>query len=90
MPSYRLVVSETKNKRDGKFIDILGHFNPSMTPIAFEYDKKKYQDWMGKGALVSEAVKKLVDGNYTYVKYKPGKQETSEKSESPAVEPQTE
>lgn len=71
LPAYRLVVSTTRDKRNGKFVDIIGHFNPSMTPVSFDYDKKKYQDWIGKGALVSDAVTRLIDGKYNYVKYNP-------------------
>lgn len=80
LPSYRVVVSQTRNKRDGKFIDIIGHFNPSMTPISFDYDKKKYEEWIKKGALVTDAVSKLIEGKYEYKAYKPSKEVASKDS----------
>ncbi len=93
LPSYRLVATQTRTKRDGKVLDIIGHFNPSNTPVSFDYDKKKYMDWVSKGAIVSEAVKKLIDGNYEYVKYSPNKDKGTEEkaaestvSESPVEE----
>jgi len=75
LPSYRVVVTQTRTKRDGKVLDIIGHFNPSSTPISFEIDKKKFQEWIEKGAIASESVKKLAEGKYEYLKYKPKKEE---------------
>ena len=63
-PSYRIVVANTKDKRNGKFLDTLGHYNPSETPVSFKYDKEKYKEWLGKGALVTDAVKNIVAGTY--------------------------
>ncbi|HAI62791.1 MAG: 30S ribosomal protein S16 [candidate division WWE3 bacterium GW2011_GWF2_41_45] len=79
LPSYRVVATQTRTKRDGKFLDIIGFYNPSTTPASFDYDKKKYQDWISKGAMVSDAVKKIIEGKYEYTKYRPGKEETAEK-----------
>ncbi len=72
-------------------MDIIGHFNPSSTPPSFEINKKKFEEWAGKGAIVSEAVKKLIEGNYEYTKYKPGKAEKKpeapKETEAPSTEP---
>jgi len=70
-PSYRVVVTKTRNKRDGAFIDIIGHYNPSDKTKEFVIDKKLYEDWVSKGAIVSDAVKKLIEGTYEYKKYEP-------------------
>ena len=72
-PSFRIVVCETRSKRDGVQKDILGHFNPSGTPVLFEYDKKGVEDWVKKGAIVSSAVKKLMEGKNQFTKYQPKK-----------------
>ncbi|MEK7595843.1 MAG: 30S ribosomal protein S16 [Patescibacteria group bacterium] len=72
-PSYRIVVCPTKSKRDGENLAILGFFNPSSTPSLFEYDKTKYLEWVKKGAMVSPAVEKLINGTYQFKKYQPKK-----------------
>jgi len=86
LPSYRVVATQTRTKRDGKFLDIIGFYNPSTVPASFDYDKKKFQEWVSKGAIVSDAVKKMVEGKYEYKKYKPGKEEEVEKTEAVAEE----
>jgi len=73
-PSYRVVVVNTRSKRDGKYIDLLGFYNPSDTSTKFTYDKKKFKGWVEKGALISDAVQKLIDGKYEYKKYEPSKE----------------
>ena len=70
-PSYRVVVSNTRNKRNGKYLDILGFYNPSDPSSKFTYDKKRYEDWIKKGALITTAVEKLVAGKYKFKKYEP-------------------
>jgi len=59
-PSYRIVVAEARSKRDGKYIESLGFYNPSTTPAGYKIDKKKYQEWLDKGAQPTEAVRRLV------------------------------
>ena len=61
-PSYRVVATTTKSKRDGKFLDIIGIYNPSDPTLAFTYDKEKYKQWLNNGAIVSNTVKELIDG----------------------------
>ncbi len=72
-PAYKLVVSNTRDKRNGKYVDILGHFNPFDPQNKFAYDKEKYEKWVKNGALVTEAVKKLMENKYEFVKYDPKK-----------------
>ena len=71
--SYSIVVSQTKSKRNGKALEVLGHFNPNVKPFEFVYDEKKLADWTAKGAQMSDAVKNLVAGTYVYTKYEPKK-----------------
>ena len=66
-----MVVSTTKDKRSGKFLDIIGFFNPSMNPVQFKYDENKFAEWRNKGALVTDAVTKLISGDLKFTKYNP-------------------
>lgn len=72
-PAFRIVVVPTRSKRDGKSLAILGHYNPSNNPVLFEYDKSELNAWVKKGATLTDAVKKLIEGKYTYTKYEPHK-----------------
>jgi small subunit ribosomal protein S16 len=88
-PAYKVVVSKTRNKRTGKYLDILGFYNPSENPDAFEIDKKKYQEWKNKGALSTEAVEKLIAGTYEYKVYDPTQEEASKESPEEESEKET-
>jgi small subunit ribosomal protein S16 len=70
-PSYKVVVSNTRDKRTGKFLDVLGFYNPSHQPALLEIDKDKVNEWKSRGALSTVAVDKLLEGKYTYTKYNP-------------------
>jgi small subunit ribosomal protein S16 len=59
-PSYRVVVADARSPRDGRFVEIIGHYNPLTNPKVFEVDDEKVRDWMGKGAQPSERVAKLL------------------------------
>jgi small subunit ribosomal protein S16 len=59
-PFYRLVVADSRAPRDGRFIEIIGHYNPIVDPVEIVVDKDKAQDWMKKGAKPSETVKRLL------------------------------
>ena len=59
-PSYRVVVADSRSPRDGRFIEILGHYNPLTTPPTVKIDREKAQSWIAKGAQPSNTVKKLM------------------------------
>lgn len=88
-PAFKIVVANTRDKRNGRFLDILGHYNPSHNPPLFSIDKDKYKEWKGKGALSTDAVEKLLAGTYEFKPYVPvrngGKKE--EKSKPAKSEP---
>ncbi|MFH1648775.1 MAG: 30S ribosomal protein S16 [Patescibacteria group bacterium] len=73
LPAYKIVVAQTRDKRNGRALDVIGHYNPSMNPESFNIDKEKYEEWKKKGALVTDAVEKLIKGEYKYVPYEPKK-----------------
>ena len=58
-PFYRLVVADSRSPRDGRFLEIIGHYNPIAEPAEIVVDKDKAQDWLNKGAQPSESVKKI-------------------------------
>ncbi|OGC48255.1 30S ribosomal protein S16 [candidate division WWE3 bacterium RBG_16_37_10] len=70
-PTYKVVVANTKDKRNGRFIDVLGFYNPHQKTSSFSIDKEKYEEWQKKGAMTTQAVEKLVSGKYNYTKYNP-------------------
>ncbi len=59
-PFYRIIVADSESKRDGKFLDILGTYDPLQDPAAIKIDNEKLQDWIGKGALPTTTVKSLI------------------------------
>lgn len=60
-PHYRIVVNEARSKRDGKYTDHLGFYNPLSDPKEFVLDQQKYQSWLEKGAQPTDTVRKLVN-----------------------------
>jgi small subunit ribosomal protein S16 len=58
-PSYRIIIAEAKSKRDGRYIDLLGTYNPMVDPKEIKINTKKYNDWIKKGAQPTETVKSL-------------------------------
>ena len=59
-PIYRVVVADARSPRDGKFIEIIGRYNPQTDPSTIELDDAKVQEWIDKGAQPSDAVAKLI------------------------------
>lgn len=58
-PSYRFVVADSRNARDGRSLDTLGHYNPRTDPIEINVDEEKARKWLSKGAQPSETVERL-------------------------------
>ena len=59
-PIYRVVVADSRSPRDGRFIEIVGRYNPQTDPSTIELDDAKVQAWIDKGAQPSDAVAKLI------------------------------
>jgi len=59
-PIYRVVVADSRSPRDGRFIEIIGHYNPLTSPPTVKIDRAKAQSWIAKGAQPSNTVKKLI------------------------------
>ncbi len=62
-PFYRIIVADSECKRDGKFLDIVGTYDPLQNPAGIQIDNDKLQDWLGKGAVPTTTVKSLIKKN---------------------------
>ncbi|MBV8149464.1 MAG: 30S ribosomal protein S16 [Candidatus Eremiobacteraeota bacterium] len=58
-PTYRFVVADAQAPRDGRFIEILGHYNPRTEPKTIVVDEGKAKEWLSKGAQPSMTVRRL-------------------------------
>lgn len=90
-PYYRVVVMDGRAPRDGRYIDLIGRYDPREEPSVIEIDAKKAVDWLKKGAQPTEAVSKLLEasGALTEFKVRAGKIHTvggpvAEEAASPA------
>ena len=59
-PRYRVVVADSRAPRDGRFIEVIGHYNPITQPPTVKIDREKASAWISKGAQPSNTVKKLI------------------------------
>ncbi len=59
-PFYRVVATESSAPRDGKFLEILGYYDPIKEPYEFKVDQEKVQKWLDRGAIPTETVKALL------------------------------
>ena len=59
-PAYRVVVADSRAPRDGRFIEIIGHYNPLTEPHTIDIDRGKAEAWLKKGAQPSNTVKHLL------------------------------
>jgi small subunit ribosomal protein S16 len=65
-PFYRIIVADSQAPRDGKFLDIVGTYDPMQNPAVVKIDNEKLDNWMKKGAKPTETVESLIR------KYVPG------------------
>jgi len=59
-PQYRIVAADARSPRDGRFIEILGHYDPRQDPSALTVDNDKAVRWLKEGAQPTERVAKLL------------------------------
>ena len=59
-PIYRVVAADSRSPRDGKFIEIVGRYNPQTDPSTIELDEEKVTAWLAKGAQPTEPVRRLL------------------------------
>jgi small subunit ribosomal protein S16 len=59
-PTYRVVIQEARSKRDGRFIENLGFYNPRTSPPTITVDAERVNYWLGKGAQPTDSVGRLL------------------------------
>ncbi len=59
-PHYRVVVANSRDWRDGRFVEVLGHYDPRRSPAVVKIDNERAEYWIGKGAKPSETVASLL------------------------------
>jgi len=59
-PYYRVVVADSRETRDGRFVEILGHYDPRRDPAIVKIDEERAKYWIGKGARATDTVRSLL------------------------------
>jgi small subunit ribosomal protein S16 len=59
-PIWRVVATDKRSPRDGRFIEVLGHYNPQTDPSTIVLDEEKVRGWIKQGAQPTNTVKKLL------------------------------
>ncbi len=59
-PYYRLVVIDQRRARNGRFLEVVGQYNPIANPVQMEVNAERAQYWLSKGALPSETVRSIL------------------------------
>ena len=60
-PFYRVVVTESRSAREGRFVEVLGSYNPRTKPETLNIDRERLAHWLKAGAKASDTVRTLVD-----------------------------
>jgi len=60
-PSYRIVVADSEMKRDGRYVERIGYYNPRIEPLEYKIDEDRALYWLSVGAQPSDAVRRLLD-----------------------------
>ena len=60
-PSYRVVVADSRSPRDGRFVEIVGHYNPRTEPITVHLHEDRVLHWLSVGAQPTDSVRKLLE-----------------------------
>jgi small subunit ribosomal protein S16 len=57
---FRIVVADSRSPRDGRFVALLGHYNPRTNPADIKVDAERARAWLAKGALPTDTVRSLL------------------------------
>jgi len=88
-PSYRIVAADKESPRDGRFLEIIGFYNPRTQPATIQVKEDRLYDWLGKGAQPSDSVIQVLKSAGTmdrYERYKKGESLEVLLNESKAAE----
>ena len=59
-PIWRVVAADKRSPRDGRFLEVLGQYNPQTDPSTIDLDEERVRDWLARGAQPSGTVKRLL------------------------------
>ncbi len=59
-PFYRIVAADSEAPRDGRFLEILGYYDPMKEPAVVKVHEEKVNYWLGKGALITDSAKAIL------------------------------
>ncbi len=59
-PFYRIIAADSEAKRDGRFLEVLGYYDPKTEPATISLDMEKVRYWLAKGAQPTETVRSLI------------------------------
>ena len=79
-PSYRVVVADQRSPRDGRFVEIIGHYNPLTNPSQITLDEERALHWLAQGAQPSESATALLKRTGIWQKAKASKPAKTAKS----------
>lgn len=68
-PFYQIVVADERCKRDGRFIDNVGTYDPNLDPAAIRLEENKALEWLNKGAQPTDTVKQLMKKSGLWAKF---------------------
>jgi small subunit ribosomal protein S16 len=85
-PSYRIVATDSRSPRDGRFIEIVGHYNPRVEPTTLVVDNDKAVAWLRKGAQPSDTVRRLLRSSGAWAQFKGEEFKGEEPAREPAPE----
>lgn len=72
-PTYRIVAADARSPRDGRFIEVVGTYDPRREPSSVTVDNDKALAWLRKGALPTERVQKLLQISGAWDEFQAGK-----------------
>ena len=59
-PFYRMVVIDSHSARDGRALEVVGHYDPKTQPETLRVDRERIEHWVGRGAQLSDTVRSLL------------------------------
>ena len=59
-PVWRVVVADQRSKRDGRVLEIVGHYNAQTNPSTIKIDEERVREWLSRGAQPTDTVRKIL------------------------------
>ncbi len=77
-PMYRIVASDSRRKRDGEYLELIGTYNPLTNPAEVKINEEVALKWLNNGAIPSDTVRNLLSKNGTMKKFADSKSKKGE------------